>query len=164
MHKSKCLGALVAVAGTMFLSGCSGSFKAYPHSMVDTALRLDSLKRDQYVILADVEGRAEGSVLFHFFEFPLNNKKTFTGSMGNEGPKGGIGEMVMKMQGQGGAGMSAGMSKIEQAALYNAMESQPDADGIVALRIIKGEYLVIPGLFKKASVTIKGKAIKIKKD
>ena len=52
--------------------------------------------------------------------------------------------------------------KVFEAALYNAMESQPDADGLVAVRVIKGDVTDFK-IFKKWSVTVKGKAIKIKK-
>ncbi|MFA5138799.1 MAG: hypothetical protein WC728_06145 [Elusimicrobiota bacterium] len=138
------LAMLVGMA--VLLTGCVSSIKKYPYGMMNTGLSLNSLARDQYEILSDVEGRASASQIL-FFKFTEGGNKSFSGSLAS-----GRQEFLM-----------GGADPVIQAALYNAMESQPDADGIVAVRVIKGEQTVVPLLFKKITVTLKGKAIKVKK-
>lgn len=140
---------LVGVA--VLLTGCTSVFKRYPFSMINSNVSLEPLKRDQYVILGDVEGRSEGGYLFGIIPIPfaVGGTKVVSGSL-SEG-------IQAKMQ-------APGLGKIEQQALYNALESQPDADGIIAVRVIKGQRVNLPFIYKQETVTIKGKAIKIKKD
>jgi hypothetical protein len=150
----KKMGLLTLLGVTLVTVGCTKIFKGYPYSMVNPNVSLQPLSRDQYVILGDVEGRAEGGYLFGFIPLNGGQPKTFSGNLS----QGMAAKISARMQG------IAEMGPIEQEALYNAMESQPDADGIIAIRIIKGEMTHIPFLFTKESVTLKGKAIKIKKD
>jgi len=150
----KKIGLLVLFGGALVAVGCTSLLKSYPYSMVNPNVSLQPLARDQYVILGDVEGRAEGARLFGFIPLNQGQPKTFSGNLS----QGMAAKISARMQG------IAQMGPTEQEALYNAMESQPDADGIIAIRIIKGELTHIPFIFTKESVTLKGKAIKIKKD
>ena len=141
------IGLGLLFGGIVMTAGCAASLKSYPYSMAGTKTTLAPLQRDQYEILGDVDGRAEGSTILGFSSIEGGNKN-FTGSFGGGMPMG---------------VMMEGLDTIEQAALYNAMESQPDADGIIAVRVIKGDLFSLGFLFSKESVEIKGKAIKIKK-
>jgi hypothetical protein len=135
MHLAMLMGMAV------LLTGCVSSVKKYPYGMMNTGLSLSALTRDQYEILGDVEGRASGTRIL-LWTMTEGGNKSFAGNLG-------------MMLGQRG-------DKVFEAALYNAMESQPDADGLVAVRVIKGDVTDFK-IFKKWSVTVKGKAIKIKK-
>jgi len=141
------IGTGLLFGALLLTTGCTAMLKSYPYSMAGTKTTLAPLQRDQYEILGDVDGRAEGSTILGFQSIEGGNKN-FSGSFG--------GGFAMGI-------MTEGLDAIEQAALYNAMESQPDADGIIAVRIIKGESFSLGFLFSKESVEIKGKAIKIKK-
>ena len=128
-------------------SGCTAAFKNYPYSMVNSAVSLEPLKREEYTVLGDVEGRAEGSCFLWACSV-------------EGGPKFFSGTLVQGLQAEM---VAPSMGPIGQAALYNAMEAQPDADGIIAVRVIKGEVTNMI-IFSKETIIIKGKAIKIKKD
>ena len=140
------LGFMV-IAG--FSSGCTSVFKRYPYGMIDPTVSLQPLSRDQYLVLGDVTGQSRGGYLFGFIPTMMGGPKVVSGSLNDS--------VASRLQ-------APGLGKIEQQALYNALESQPDADGIIALRVIKGEEMKIPLLYTEISVTIKGKAVKIKKD
>jgi len=146
MTIAKRIGLGLLFGGIVLTAGCTASLKSYPYSMAGTHTMLAPLQRDQYEILGDVDGRAEGTTILWFIHITEGGSKLFSGGFG-----GGIQGALM-----------GGMNPIEQAALYNAMESQPDADGVIAVRVIKGD-LFDCGVFKKESYEIKGKAIKIKK-
>ena len=150
------LSLLLGIA--LLTTACTTVFKRYPFSMINPSVFLEPLKRDQYTILGDIEGRSEGGYLFRFIPVPfaVGGTKAVSGSL-SEG-------MEAKIQAMGRGQVVAGLGKIEQQALYNALEGQPDADGIIAVRVIKGMRMEIPLLYWKEQVTIKGKAIKIKKD
>ncbi|MFA5138798.1 MAG: hypothetical protein WC728_06140 [Elusimicrobiota bacterium] len=161
---------LLFVLGTvLLLTGCVGSIKKYPYGMMNPTLSLDPLERGEYVILGDVEGRAQGTEIFGI---PIidGGTKQMVASLATPQAEG-VGAILRVYKDVATLGILKGrkpaqgpsrLTIVEQAALYNAMESQPEADGLVAVRITKGEMTRIPFIFKKYTVTITGKAIKIK--
>lgn len=128
--------------------GCTTRLKIYPYGMVNPAVSLEPLKRNQYVILGDVQGTAEETYLLGFI--PLHSE-------GSLGVGGRIEKKFSEIQGQG-------LNGIEQKALYNALEKRPDADGVIAVRVVKATRTGFAFFYSTKYVVVKGKAIRIKTD
>jgi hypothetical protein len=123
---------LLAVAMS---AGCSMSSNTIPQGYVG-ALQLGNMSTNSsYEILGPAEGTSKGGFLFGFI--PLGMEKKF----------GSIGPRINPFQ-----------NPVQAAAVYNAIESVPDADMIVAPRFstVSNNYLV----YREDTVTVKGKAVR----
>lgn len=123
-------------ASMIGLTGCISDKNSIPGREVG----LNSLPTTAtYDIIGDATGTATGGTLFWFINVGGEKKygKLQTGSFG------------------------APPSPVEQAAMYNAIESVPTADSIMAPRFSKkvSNYVV----YKEETVTVKGKAIRYNK-
>jgi hypothetical protein len=129
----------VLSATTLLMAGCASTLQV-DRGTVQAVANLD---RDQYEIVGNVEGQA--SVSYVFFFFPTGAKPQ-SGVLFNPyfvcpfGPPPGP---VMGM------------------AIYNAIESQPGVDMIIAPRF-ESEVKGFPPFYWTTTVKVKGKGIKIK--
>ena len=179
---------LPVLGAALLLTGCVSTVKQYPYGMIDPGVRLMPLTRGQYTILGDVEGRAEGSEIFGMAFISGGRKQMIAESLfggsgedlvvNTEAETVGekilsayqiIGPKLVALRKKGIARrdlikgrLANRLSAVEQTALYNAMESQPEADGLIAVKVTKEELTRVPFIFKKMRVTIKGKAVKVK--
>jgi len=162
------------LAGTVFLSmttACTASLKSCPYAMMDTHVSLKPLARKNYMVLGSVEGSAHCSGFFGGCIPDGGDKdRHFSGSLmplfNIEARQQAL-RMSARPQGEGDAELDAppmALNAVEQVALYNAMASRPDADGIINLIITKGTVTRIPIAFgyTEESVTVRATAIKIK--
>lgn len=121
------------------LTGC-----IYHGSSVSSpAVGLEMKSTATYDIIGDATGTSTGAMLFGFIPIGCENKY---GEMGQPFYAGGF----VKFQ-----------SPVEAAAIYNAIESVPTADAIMAPRFVRegSNYIV----YRKETVTVKGKAIRYNK-
>ncbi len=128
---------LTAVAATAaILTSCQYTKLAVPGDQLPLdvkAIQLDA----KYEVIGDAVGTSSGATLFGFINIGGESK---TGNL--------IG------------GPLSIMDPINDAALYNAIESVEGADGLVAARTLReGKDWFI---YKKETVTIKGKAVRLK--
>jgi hypothetical protein len=159
---------LLLIAGAAFMTtGCAASLKSYPYTMMDTHVQLNPLSRKDYKVLGAVEGTAHCSGIFSGCWTDGEDKdKHFSGTLLSDfalaqarARKMRAG-MMSTPQGEGDE-LPMVLSEVEQAALYNAMEKQPEADGVINLVITKGtrtSYVI----FTEETVTVRATAIKIK--
>jgi hypothetical protein len=171
---------LFLLIGTAFMtSGCTASLKSYPFSMMDTSVRLNHLDRKDYQVLGSVEGTAHYSSFLGFGGIDGGNRAlrgTFVAV-----PGGSLISMIVNVETLGLVGGNASakgghaagngdtdemlpepMSPTESAAAYDAMEKQPDADGLINVIITKGERTSFGWLYTDETITLKATAIKIK--
>lgn len=179
------IGLYLLLGASFMTAGCTASLKAYPFGMTDTNVNLKRLQRKDYEILGPVEGTATISTFLCFGGLQnANGDQMFKGSLSlfadpDKGQKKGSGWSIRGAvlgtapsgQGMVAAGIASeeadllpppGMSEVEQAAAFNAMEKAPDADGLINVVITKGERFHIPFLFLNETVTLRATAIKIK--
>ena len=133
--KKVCFG----MAAACMLAGLTGCV-SQANRMAMHAPVLDGMKTTAtYDILGDAKGTSTGKVLFGFI------------SIGGEAKKGQDGVAVSPFP-------FAGSSPVEAAAIYNAIESVPTADALIATRMSKEvkNYIV----YKEETVTVKGKAVR----
>ena len=123
------MGATIA-GGLGFVTGCS----SFSNSIAQKDIGLDCLRTTAtYDIIGDATGTATGGKLFGFI------------SIGGEDKYGQMGNMIL-------------VSPVERAAVYNAIESVPTADALMAPRFSsKRSYYIV---YSEESVTVKGKAIR----
>jgi len=130
---------LVRFLGVLLLSGCASTLQV-DRGVVQTVATLD---KDQYEIVGTVEG--EATVSYVFFFFPIGAK-----------PQSGV---LFNPYFVFPFGTTAG--PVKGMAIYNAIESQPDVDMIIAPRFestVKG----FPPFYWTTTVKVKGKGVKIK--
>ena len=154
---------LLLLAGAAFMTtGCAASLKSYPYTMMDTHVHLKPLSRKDYKVLGAIEGTAHCSGIFGACIPDGGDKdKHFNGSLMSEFALAQARARKMSSPQGDGEELPMELSPVEQAALYNAMEKQPEADGIINLVITKGtmtNYVI----FTEETVTVRATAIKIK--
>ena len=118
-----------------------------------------------YAVLGSVEGSAHCFGLFGACGVDGDDKnKQFVGILTPVAGAQTAQRAIMYTRLQGNAEldeMPTPLSAVEQAALFNAMASQPDADGVINLVISKGttNHFLIG---REETVTVRATAIKIK--
>lgn len=137
---------LLLIAICCLSAACTTDIKKYPFGMVNPNVSLEPLKRNEYTILGDVQGESEETTLFGFIPIHSGGNLLVNGSLGDK------------------LHYFHSLGRVEQQALFNALEKQPMADGIIAVRIIKATRSGLAFLYSTKSVTIKGKAIRIRVD
>ena len=123
---------LLAVAMS---AGCSTVGNSIPQGYVG-ALQLGNMSTNSsYEILGPAEGTSTGGRLFGFIPIGMERK------VGNIGPR-----------------INPFQNPVQAAAVYNAIESVPDADLIIAARFstVSKNYLI----YREDTVTVKGKAVR----
>ena len=127
----KFCGVLVLASAGLFISGCMSASNSVPGGGVPiSALGTTAT----YDIIGDAVGTSSGAKLFGFI--PIGCEQKF---------------------GQIAGGYPI-MNPIARAAVYNAVESAPTADAILAPRFsTKSKNYVV---FSEETVTVKGKAIR----
>ena len=129
--KKVCFG----VAAACMLAGLTGCV-SQANRLASWTPPLEELKTTAtYDVIGDAKGTATGETLFGFI--PL--------SFGGESKKGQLAGSLI-------------LNPIESAAYYNAIESVPTADALIATRSTREvkNYIV----YVKETVTVKGKAIR----
>jgi len=121
----------LAAITAVSLTGCVG----YRNSVPQGNLVLDIKTPATYDVIGDAKGTATGATLFGFIP------------IGGENKGGAIGASGMMMLGP-----------VEQAAIYNAIESVPTADSLMwpRFQVEVANYIV----YSEKTVTVKGKAIR----
>ncbi|MDD4016518.1 MAG: hypothetical protein PHV28_01115 [Kiritimatiellae bacterium] len=121
----------LAAITAVSLTGCVG----YRNSVAQGNLVLDINTTATYDVIGDAKGTATGATLFGFIP------------IGGENKGGSIGASGMMMLGP-----------VEQAAIYNAIESVPTADSLMwpRFQVEVANYIV----YSEKTVTVKGKAIR----
>jgi hypothetical protein len=134
----------ISVVLFFFIGGCTVTVndKSFEKQQLGK-LHFGMLKRSEYVIIGEIEGTASVETYFwfvgsDFFEPKRNNKAGVIGSY-------------------------AGSSRAEAMAIYNAIE-KVDADAILAPRFESKLYTGPLGFYSSETVTVKGKALRIKTD
>lgn len=119
----------VTVVSAMALTGCT----SYKSSVPQASLGLGMSTTATYDVIGDARGTATGATLFGFIH------------IGGERKAGAVGGMML-------------LDPVEQAAVYNAIESVPNADSLVWPRfhVESSNYIV----YSERTVTVKGKAIR----
>ena len=114
--------------------GCSAASNSIPEARVGGMTLAPLATNSSYEIIGQAEGTASGSYLFGFIPVGVERK---SGSI---------------------AGSWAYMTPVERAAVYNAIDSVPDADALIAPRFaaVSKNYLI----YSEETVTVKGKAIR----
>ena len=128
-----------AVLALLLISGCATTLQM-DRGTVYTVANLD---RDHYEILGEAQG--EASVSYVFFFFPIGAR-----------PEMGVLYNPLNM-----SPFSAAVGPVRGMALYNAIESVPGADIIIAPRYestVKG----FPPFYWTTTVKVRGKAVVIK--
>jgi hypothetical protein len=155
--------ALVVVAA----AGCATS--AQVMSMPGTGMRAKSLEREEYVVLGDAEGKAcveETCIIGLCFSKSDTGSETKvegrlnTTNVQTEAPS----FVLPGFSGSNGTEGNAGAA--EAAALYKAIESQPEADALMAPRK-SAEVTTTQFYFgheQRACVRVFGKGIRLKTD
>ncbi|HPB12181.1 MAG TPA: hypothetical protein PLU38_01965 [Kiritimatiellia bacterium] len=121
---------LIMVNGALLLGGCA----SFSNKIAQQDIPLEMLRTTAtYDIIGEATGTATGGKLFGFI------------SIGGEEKYGQLGNMIL-------------VSPVEKAAVYNAIESVPTADALLAPRFSskRSNYLI----YSEESVTVKGKAIR----
>lgn len=153
---------LLLLAAASFMTGCAASLKSYPYAMMDSHVGLQPLRRKDYKVLGSVEGTAHCSGIFGACMPDAADKdKHFNGTLLSESALAQARARKMSTSQGEGEELPMALSPVEQAALYNAMETQPEADGVINLVITKGtknSYVI----FTEETVTVRATAIKIK--
>lgn len=123
---------LLAVAMS---AGCSMSSNSIPQGFIAPIELRNMSTNSSYEIIGPAEGTSTGGFLFGFI--PVGMEKKF----------GSIGPRINPFQ-----------NPVQAAAVYNAIESVPDADLIIAPRFstVSRNYLV----YREDTVTVKGKAVR----
>ena len=157
------LALLVATAG----SACATS--AQVMSIPGTGMRAKSLERDEYVVLGDAEGKAcveETCIVgFCFSKSDTGSETKVEGRLNTTNVQ--TQAPTFLIPGFSGPnGTEGNASAAEEAALFKAIESQPDADALMAPR--KSAEVSTSGFFightQKACVRVFGKGIRLKTD
>ena len=141
MRKFMLVMGCIVIAG-LFV-GCTTMAKGMP----SVSVPLQGLNTtDSYYIIGPAEGTSTGGYLFGFIPVGVEYK---AGSIA------GAGQMSLL---RGGAGRPGGFSPVARAAVYNAIESVPEADALLAPRWEKvtKNYLI----YSEQTVTVKGKAVR----
>lgn len=160
--------AMSALAAAAFGTGCTTTAKVM--SLPGIGVNARSLEREEYVVLGDAEGKAcvEETCLFGIFCSTKSDTgsservegRLFTDNVQTSAP----GVFIPGLQ--GAAGTEGNRSAAEQAALYKAIESVPDADALLVPR--KSMELSTSNQFisttQKACVRVFGKGIRLKTD
>ena len=121
------------------LTGCAATLQV-DRGIVQTVATLD---KDQYEIVGKVEGEATVTYVFSFF--PIGSK-----------PQSGVLYNPFRPDPfSPAAGSPSGMAR------YNAIESQPGVDMIIAPRF-ESKVEGFPPFYWKTTVKVKGKGVKIK--
>ena len=115
-------------------AGCSMSGNSIPQGYVGRIGLQNMSTTSSYEILGPAEGTSTGGRLFFIIPIGMENK------FGNIGV------------------MNPFQNPVQAAAVYNAIESVPDADMIIAPRfsIVSKNYLI----YREDTVTVKGKAVR----
>jgi len=132
MKKMSCqaLMVLATVGLGMMMTGCI----SYGNRAPSAGVPLEDLKTTAtYDVIGDATGTSTGAVLFGIIP------------IGGENKSGQLGSMIL-------------VNPVEKAAVYNAIESVPTADALLAPRFNTkvSNYIV----YKEQTVTVKGKAIR----
>lgn len=139
MRRAPVLSALAAASASLALLGCGARLQIDRGAVVTVA----NLGPENYEIVGDVEG--VGSVTYVLLVFPIGSE-----------PKGGVlYNPFMPMPFAPPPGTPSGM------AIYNAIESNPGVDMVIAPRFestVKG----FPPLFWTTTVKVKGKGVRLK--
>jgi len=133
--KKECLG-LAVVCAMMGLTGCISYTNKAPSGYVPLA----ELKTTAtYDVIGDAIGTSTGATLFGFIRVGGENKSGTVGGMLPLNPM-------------------EKMNPVENAAVYNAIESVPTADSLLAPRYSHkvSDYVI----YKEETVTVKAKAIR----
>lgn len=125
---------ITAIAAVGLSTGCSSLHNSVPETNPSLLLRSAAT----FDVLGPVEATAEGAYLFRFIGLGIENK---TGCIGS--------------------GLApAFYTPVQKVAVYNAIESMPEADAIIAPRweiTHKNKYLFF---YVEETVTLKAKAIR----
>lgn len=109
------------------------------------SITLDNLKRDEFQVVGDFEGQACGSVLLWFIPIGYEDRRVYLSgtSSGLRLPW-------------------TGLTALEEAALYNAIERIKGADFVLSLRSRTegSDYWV----YRTECVTVQGKAVRLRPD
>ena len=127
--KNACFS-LAIVCAMAGLTGCVTHYNSAPYGSVP----LEELKTTAtYDVIGDAKGTATGGRLFGFIP------------IGGEGNFGQVGNMIQ-------------LSPVARSAVYNAIESVPTADALLAPRYVRkiSNYIV----YTEETITVKGKAIR----
>jgi hypothetical protein len=153
------------------LSGCKTT--AQVMSLPGTGMHANALTRDEYVVLGDAEGKAcvEESCYFGFCftKSDTGSETKVEGRLNTTNVQTDAPDFVIPGFG-GAAGTEGNASAAEEAALYKAIESVPDADALMAPRKSAEVTTSNAPLFgiiyntQKACVRVFGKGIRLKTD
>lgn len=128
---------IIAIAATAAgLAGCQTSYNAIQSAGSPSVSLAPMATQASYEILGDAKGTSSGAILFGVFKLEGEDKS-------------------------GSVGMRFLKDPVKDAATYNAIESVPGADAIIATRSEREVTDWI--IYKKETVTVKGKAIRYKK-
>ena len=134
----------VSIILTILFGGCTLTVNEKSFEKQELGkLHFGMLKRSEYVIIGEVEGTGSTETYFWFVDSDVFAP--------NRTYKAGV------------IGSYAGSSDAEALAIFNAIE-KVDADAIVAPRFETEIYSGPLGFYKRETVTVKGKALKIKTD
>jgi hypothetical protein len=127
--KKECLG-LAVVCAMMGLTGCVSYSNSLPYG---PAPLLELKTTATYDVIGDATGTATGAKLFGFIP------------IGGEKKSGMVGGMIQ-------------LDPVAKTAIYNAIESVPTADSLLAPRysVKVSDYVI----YTEETVTVKGKAIR----
>jgi len=122
---------VVLIFGIAAMAGCSASSAQIPEARVGLSPLSTTAS---YEIIGDAVGTSSGGRLFFFIPVGTENKTGLIGS--------GVGTL----------------NPVQSAAVYNAIESVPTADALLAPRFsaVSKNYLI----YSEQTVTVKGKAIR----
>jgi len=146
---------LLAVVG--LVAGCSSMANSVPG--VGVPLWIDT--PDSFEIIGRVQGTSTGGYLFGFIPIGVENKTGAIASAPSGGgqPPGGILRSIFPFNLIIAAASSpGGYDPVARAAVYNAIESVPNADALLAPRwnSLKKNYII----YSEKTVTVKGKAVR----
>jgi hypothetical protein len=160
--------ALSALSAAALGTGCTTTAKVM--SLPGIGVNANALQREEYVVLGDAEGKAcvEETCFFGIFcstksdtgSTERQEGRLFTDDVQTAAPTAAIPFL------QGAAGTEGNRSAAEDAALFKAIQSVPDADALLVPR--KSMELTTSNNFistsQKACVRVFGKGIRLKTD
>ena len=135
----KAFAVLTTIAIVVLLTGCTITSNSVPGERIPLGLMSTS---DTYSVVGPIEGTSSGGYIMGFIPVGHENK---SGSISGGIPYGQMNPQIL-------------ISPIARAALYNAIESNPEADAMFAPRweYACKNYVV----YREVTITVKGKGIK----
>lgn len=130
----------LAVAA-MFALNCKTAQKTTNEIGVDV-LKFERLKRSEYKIIGNVTGSSNTQTILGIFQLGVEKQASYVDATPDAPEK---------------------ISAADRAAIYNALESAPDADAVILPRFER-DIFAIPLLYRQVKVTVRAKAISLNSD